>query len=381
MKNIFVRWFSDLGLAFRQEWRRMMGDAGVMIFFLALPLAYPLVYTLIYNPEIITELPIAVVDSSRTEASRSLVRITDASPSIAIYDYCADMGEARRLFAEGKVFGVMEIPGDYSSDIACGIQTTVPFYADMSLLLRYRTFVAALTDIQLEVAKKTTATRVAAMGASSLGITGLPIENNNHFIGDSSQGFASFVMPGILILILQQSMVIGICMLMGTARERRRPLLTSASATVWGRALCYTLLYVPLTIYAIRIVPGIFDLPHIGSAVDAMLFMFPMLIASAMFGQTLGGLCSERESSFIVVVFTSVLFLFLSGLTWPRYAMSDIFVWLGNLIPSTWGIDGFIRINSNGAGMGECAEAYIALWVLTIIFSFSAIWITKKTAR
>ena len=59
----------------------------------------------------------------------------------------------------------------------------------------------------------------------------------------------------------------------------------------------------------------------------------------------------EREMAFMVVVFTSVVFLFLSGLTWPRYAMSPFWYWVGNCIPAVWGVEGFIRINSNGADL------------------------------
>ncbi len=374
-------WFSDMSGAFRREWRSVVADPGVLVFFLLLPLAYPLVYTLIYNPEVVRDMPVAVIDNSRTEASRTLVRAAEASPAMAIYAYCTDKEEARRLFAEGKVFGIMEIPADYSQKIVSGEQATVPFFTDTSLLLRYRTFVAALTDLQLKMAQDITAERVAALGATSFGVSGLPISNSSHFLGDPSQGFASFVMPGVLILILQQSMVIGICMLAGGRRERRERLPYAASASVWGRALCYVMIYIPLTIYAVEIVPGLFNLPHIGSGLDASLFLFPMLLASAMFGQALGGFCSERESSFLVVVFSSIMFIFLSGLTWPRYAMSGFFIWLGNLIPSTWGIDGFIRINSNAASLSECSEAYAMLWILVAVYAIASTIIERVASR
>lgn len=73
-----------------------------MLFFVALPLLYPIVYTLIYNPEVVRQLPIAVVDNCLNADSRQLVQKASASPSIEIYAYCADMPEARRLMAEKK---------------------------------------------------------------------------------------------------------------------------------------------------------------------------------------------------------------------------------------------------------------------------------------
>lgn len=383
-------WFTQLGLAFRREWTMIFNDVGVMLFFIALPLMYPVTYTLIYNPEIVTKMPIAVVDNSRTPSSRTLVRSLEASPSVAIYDYCADMSEAKDLFASQKVFGILEIPSEYEKNIMRGEQATVPFYAEVSLLLRYRAYLSALTDLQLKLASDITMTRLETTGVSALGISGLPVKSHNTFLGDPGQGFASFVMPGIVILIIQQSMVLGICFIGGTSRERRRkyfgtdPLMLddlSASATVWGKALCYVIFYIPLTIYVVRYIPEMFGLPHQGDPVDYLLFIFPLLLATAMFGQTVQYLCKERESAFLVVVFTSVLFLFLSGLTWPRYAMNGLWTWMGNLVPATWGVEGFIRINSNGSTLAESARPYIAMWILSGVYFLSSWWVTAAIRR
>lgn len=380
-------WFEAMARVFRREWSNIFSDLGVMLFFIALPLGYPIVYTLIYNPEVITDMPVAVVDLSRTADSRALVRSISAAPSVEIYANCSNMAEAKNLFGENKVFAIIEIPADYAKLIGRGEQATVPVYMQMSLLLRYRTLLLTLTDLQLKVANDVTATRLATMGASALGLSGgLPVESHNNFLGDPSQGFASFVMPGVLILILQQSMILGICMLAGTSRDRRRrnggidPMQIQgapASATVLGKTLCYFLLYIPLSIYAVRWMPEIFGLPHSGNPIDYALFLVPFLLGSAMFGQVLSRLCTERESGFLVIVFTSIIFLFLSGLTWPRYAMSDLWTWLGNIVPVTWGVEGFIRINANGSTLAETSHPFIMLWILAAAY-FIIAWASLR---
>lgn len=378
-------WFSQVGLAFRREWSMIFDDVGVMLFFIALPLIYPIVYTLIYNPEIVTDLPVAVVDNSRTEMSRRLVHELDAAPAVDIYQYCADKEEARRLFAEQKVVGILEIPRDYEKTIVNGGQAQVEFYAEMSLLLRFRALLSAISSLQVKMSTDINMARLDAAGVSYPGESVLPIENTNHFLGDQGQGFASFIMPGIIILILQQSMVLGICFIGGTSRERRRrygtdPLMLDdlgSTATVLGKALCYLIFYIPMTIYVVRFVPEFFGLPHQGDPLDYLLFLFPFLLASAMFGQMVQLICKERESAFLVVVFTSVIFLFLSGLTWPRFAMNQFWIWMGNLVPATWGVEGFIRINNNAATLADCRTAYIALWIMAFVFYWGACWVTS----
>ena len=77
-----VTGFADMCRVFRHEMSVIVHDMGVMLFFIALPLAYPIVYTLIYNPEVVDNLPFAVVDHCRSAESRKLARMIDATPEL-----------------------------------------------------------------------------------------------------------------------------------------------------------------------------------------------------------------------------------------------------------------------------------------------------------
>ncbi len=386
MNNPITRWFKETARVWSRELRLIFTDAGMLLFFFALPLAYPLVYTLIYNPEVVTDIPVTVVDNSRTSASRELTRSIDATSAIKIVGYATSLNEARRWQAEKRCYGILVIPEDYDREIGRGEQTHVDFYSDMSLLLRFRTFLSALTDVQLATGAKI---RTQKMEAAGLPASEAPISSEAFFLGDSEQGFASFIIPGIVVLIIQQSMILGIAMLVGTSRERRRrnggidPLEIQAtpSATMAGKLLAYLVPYLPMAIYALHYVPLIFSLPHSGSMTQYLPFFLPMLIASAGFGLVISQIfIKEREMSLMVVVFTSVGFLFLSGLTWPRYAMHPLWQWIGNCIPAVWGVEGFIRINSNGATLAQNSHPYLMLWLLSAIY-WSIYWVMLRHKR
>ncbi|MDE6703496.1 MAG: ABC transporter permease, partial [Muribaculaceae bacterium] len=247
MKRVFHNitvWFRDLTAVFCNEWRIIVHDMGALIFFLALPLLYPVVYTLIYNTEVVDKVPVAIIDDCRSEMSRQFVRDASAAPGIDVVGYAANLNEARRWMNEDKVYGILRIPSDYASDIETGQQATIEFYADMSLLLRYRALLAAVTDLQIKQTADITMNRVNMTGLETTGMAKMPIDSHHSFLGDPEQGFASFVMPGIVILILQQSMLLGISLIGGTSRERRMrnggidPEMidsASASASVWGK--------------------------------------------------------------------------------------------------------------------------------------------------
>lgn len=383
-------WFRSLAIVFAQEWRIVLRDPGVLIFFILLPVAYPVIYTLVYNPEVVRKMPVAVVDNSRTEASRKFVRDLNASPSIEVYDYYANLNDAKIPMAENKVYGILLIPEDYSKAIGRAEQAHVTFFADMSLMLRYRTFAFALTDVQMKAINDITAERLDMAGELGESIGGLPVDSESFILGDTEQGFASFIMPGILVLILQQSMILGIVLIMGTSRQRRRlnggrdplmPVDRPASAFVLGKALCYTIFYIAPAIFALHWIPELFNLPHIGSAVQYLLFILPLLLASAFFGMTLGWMAKDRESVFLIIVITSVFFLFLSGLTWPRYAMPEFWQIVGNFVPATWGVEGFILINSNNATLAEVSTSYYWLWGLTIAYFVTSCAVHRYISR
>ena len=346
-------WLTSLFKVWRREFYLVFHDAGVLLFFFALPLMYPVVYTIIYNPEVIRDMPVAVVDHSRTAQSRELARMVDATDGLEVYQYAPDMGAARRMMNEKEVFGILEIPSDYARCIGRGEQANVTYYADVSLLLQ--------------------------------DIGGSPVDVQSVMMGDPTQGFASFIMPGVLVLILHQSLILGVAMLAGGAAERRRrnggfdPMAVDAppTATILGKVLCYAAIYIPMSLYALHFVPWMFTLPHLESMLDSLIFIFPMLIAASMLGLCVASFVTEREASLMVVVFTSVVFLFLSGLTWPRYAMSPFWQLIGDFIPATWGVEGFIRLNSNGATFAQESHPTLMLWTLAAVY-FSVAWLLVR---
>lgn len=380
-------WVLETARSFRHELHACLNDVGVMIFFLFLPLAYPLIYSLIYNTEVTRDMPVVVVDKCRTAETREFVRHADATEAIRIAGYAANLQEAKEAFMAKDCFGILEIPSDYSQKMMRLEQPQVQFYCNMTLLLRYRTFVSSLTELQIA-----TGAQLRERALSDLGMppskASSEISSIGYALGDTQQGFASFIIPGIVILILQQSMLLGITMMGGARQEKRRirgPLpidALSPSAQIFGRTFAYVLIYIPLTIYILDFVPAFFNYPHHSDLLTDLLAVLPMLLATAMMGQTLNIMANERESSFVIVVFTSVLFLFLSGLTWPRFAMNGFLTVLGDFVPATWGIDSFVRINSNGASMGEQKDAWLWLWLLFIVYTAMAYLVVRiQTSR
>lgn len=370
----------DTFFIWREELKQVFRDTGVMIFFFLVPFSYPLLYAFIYNNEVVHEAKLAVVDGSRSALSREFVRRVDATADVQVVAYCKEEGEAQRMMDEKSAYGILLIPSDFSKALHTGRQATVSLYTDMSALLFYKAFLLATTEASLDMGRDWHLRNHPASTGELDAIAVNPIPYESVALFNSQNGFASFLVPAILVLVIQQTLVLGIGMLGGTAREKNRfgtlvPISRHFNGTlriVFGKSLAYLLLYSVVCLWALAVVPKLFSLPQVGEGWNILLFILPYLFASIFFAMTLSGLMTSRESPMLVFVFTSVVLLFISGVSWPKEAIPFFWRAAGYLFPSTPGIQGFVRINTEGATLHEVAHEYRTLWVQAGLYFITA---------
>lgn len=368
-----------------RELKLIFSDIGIILFLAFLPLVYPVIYSLIYNPELVRDVRLVVVDNDRSALSRELTRNLDATQEIRVIGYAADMGKAKKAMHSHECFGILEIPQGFEKKVGRGEVSPAVLYSDMSLLLRYRGFLVATTNVAQEMGSKILAEDIAGQVpmASSL-VTGDPMGVENVSLGNLESGFDSFIMPGVLILILQQCLILAVGMSGGAKREKPwKFAATEASRgldvflAMLGEGFAYLTVIILPSIYILHYVPLMFSFPMAGDPWEILLFILPLAIASIALGLCFQGLCRERESVFILWVVTSVAFLFLSGLTWPRFAMPHFWKFLSDLVPATFGVEGFIRMNTNGASLSQVSHDYVSLWILAAVYTTVAFFVHK----
>ncbi len=342
-------------------------DTGVVIFFLVLNAAYPVLYALIYNTEVVRNEPIVVVDDNRTPESRDFVRRFDATQEAAVIGYAANMQEAQEAMYNKSCYGILHIPRDFGQCVGRGEQAHVSLYCDMSVMMRYKAYFTALSNVTLALGSE----KLDAVVEPVLNMSGSIVESRQVPVGNPAMGIASAVLLFILPLVLQQSMILGIAMLHGGSIERRRrnggrdPMAVEASpgATIIGKMMCHQIIYTLPVIYVLHYVPLMFGFPQNGDILHIICLAVPFIIAVSLMGQTLSAVVNERESVFLLFVFSSVIFVFLSGVSWPRYLMSRLWWLVGDCVPSTWMVNGYVLMQSNGATLYQVQHQYWMLWL------------------
>jgi ABC-2 type transport system permease protein len=356
-----------------EELRRIFRDGGVLLVFFGACLIYPVLYGFIYKNEVYRNVPVAVVNQSRSSLSRELVRKIDGTPEINVKYKVEDMGEAEQLYAEGKVVGIIFIPKSFSADLAAGRQTHVQGYCSMASMMYYKGFYSGFSYACLAVNKdiKTTNLTMNGMTEHQAEAASEPVLSQGHALYNPNGGFPSFLMPAVLIMIIQQTLVLGIGMLAGTSREENRDhnfipskrKYHKPQRVIWGRGLAYFVLYLFLSIYDLILMPYLFRLPHLLSFHTFASFLPPYLFASVFFGMALSVFFWNRETPLLLYLCTSVPLLFVSGLTWPGTHIHPFWKMLSYFFPSTYGINSFIQLNTMGASVSQVAPELFAMWV------------------
>jgi len=365
-----------------REFQLIFSDVGVMILIFAVPLVYPMLYSFIYYPEVVRGLPIAVVDLSHSSDSRQFMRDLDATPDLKVASSNTSMEEAISLFKNREVRGIVQIPETFSKDIAMRRQTTISAYADMEFFLFYKALMTGTSFVALETGNQIQIRNLMNEGFTEhqARITAEPIKLVDNAMANQAGGFASYGIPAALILIIQQTLIIAIGILAGTARERHVfgtlvPLDKKRLGTlrlVIGKAAAYFTIYALLCMYMLGMIPQWFGYGHSANLSELIVLITPFILSSIFMGLSLSVIFKNRESSMMLYLFTSIPLLFLSGIIWPLANFSPLWLTVREIFPSSNAIIGYIKMNSLGASIFETRKEIMSLWIQTGVYFLTA---------
>lgn len=365
-----------------REYQLIFSDVGVMVLIFAVPLLYPLLYSFIYYPEVVKDLPIAVVDLSHSADSRQFTRNLDATPDLMVATTSISMEEAISMFKNREVRGIVQIPSTFSKDIAMSRQTTISAYADMEFFLYYKALMTGVNFVALETGNDIQIKNLVNMGLTEhqAQIITEPVKLVDNGMANQAGGFASYGIPAALILIIQQTLIIAIGILAGTARERhlygtlvatdRKKL--GALRLVVGKAAAYFTIYAMLSIYMLGMIPQWFGYGQSADLMELITLITPFLLSSIFMGIALSVIFRNRESSMMLYLFISIPLLFLSGIIWPLSNFGPLWLVVREIFPSSNAIYGFIKMNSLGATIFETRKEIMSLWIQAGVYFLAA---------
>ena len=316
---------------------------------------YSFFYPTAYKAEHAESLPIVIVDEEQSLITSTIIGEVSKSPNVKIAAVTGNFAEAEMMVKNQQADGILLLPENLSGSIRRGEVGGVGLYLSAAYFLKTKQIGLGLaTSVEHAIAEQAQKFGDISHFSPALSVHQIPLFN-------TMSGYGSYIFPAIAPLIIHQTIVLGLSMLIAGYRlQNWRP----------GKTEFFALFSAILTIgclgcfYLFGFTFWLYDYPH-GGNFWGMLIGVPIFISCVIgLSMVIASFFDLPERAGHVIVFTSIPLFLLSGTAWPHAAMPEWMQWLGNVLPSTQGIQMFIQLNQMGVPLNIVIPKMIYLATL-----------------
>ncbi|MFV3303856.1 ABC transporter permease [Pseudomonas sp. NY15181] len=345
---------------FRESLRNMLSKPLWLMMVLSVALT-----TLPYAHRTMDDLPVAVIDMDHSAASRELVRLLDAAPKIATLGY-DQLPEAQHDLAWRKLFAIVVIPLDFEKRVLRGESVTVPIFGDATNRMANGQIQQDINATYTELSLRYNRERLTRGGFSERQANVLlqPAIGQLTDLFNPGTSFAAIVLPGLVTLILQHSLLlsctrVNLNLRGGTPRSLRQPV-----STRFGRYAAQLSIWTVLAMLFYVIWPWMMGYRQTASFFMLMGLVLPFLLAVIAMSEFIAEVLPSEEAVYLTMTFITLPLFYMAGFTWPPQAMPQWVQLLADAIPSTWAIRAVVEMNQMNLPLSAVADRILILFVM-----------------
>lgn len=373
---------------FMAEIRESFSDAGAVLIFLVAAILYPMLYSTGYMNESIREIPVAVVDLDHTALSRQYSRLLDATEQVRVNEKPGSLKEAETLFYDGKIHGVVLIPCGFEKTIFRAEQAKVTVYCDAGRFFVYKqvlttaTYTTGMINAGVEIKSTLSKGKMYEEAMNRYeAITPQMFDAYN-----PSSGYATFIVPGILMIVIQQTLLIGIGLLFGKHYETKKLIATGSVKgrlhsiqVILGKSSVYVALYLATTLVTLVLFYHWMGFPEKAGFLRIYPLLLLFISAVSFMGIAISVWFRKRVHSLMFIVFISPVVFFLCGIAWPMDSLPGAVRLLGYLFPTTTMLPAFLKLRIMGGGLDSVRHEITVLSIQMIGYFILAL-VSNKIA-
>ncbi|WP_209391057.1 ABC transporter permease [Chryseobacterium sp. RR2-3-20] len=375
----------------KREVRKVSKDSSLFLILLLAPILYAFIYGSIYFNKGEEKVKIALVDDDGTAISRLLTQQFDATPMIEIIP-SSNLSEAKEKMYRGDVQGYFYIQSDFEKNILSQKQANVNVVLNASRFLPSSDLLSTVTKVCLTVGagvRKTYFNKQGMGDDEAMKMTN-PINMDYRPLYNSGMTYGDFLLPGLLAIILQQTLLIGVAA--AFASEREENLLNklyetskaNISKIILGKTMLYVVVFMIFGIFFSIVNFSVFGVQIRGNYWDLAVIYALFVIAITTLAILIGSFFKTKLLVFQVLVFSSYPIFLITGYSMPYQALPKLVQGLSDLLPTSPFLKTYISIVQSGGSLSDNLNSVIHLIVLWLIFELLLIvriryLITKTT--
>lgn len=379
---------ADISSIIRTEFKTIAGSFAIVLVLMGGIFMYGLLYNYMYAPDLVRNVPVVVVDNSKTALSREYIRLLNATPQVDVIATGEDNVQAKELMKMDEAAGILYLPYDFSDRVSRGDESVFIMYETTSAFLYYLAMQEASASSMLALNDRFRPEMLVFLPSEDAAqlASAQPINVVGTALYNYTEGYGTYLIPAVLIVIMFQTLLMVIGMVSGDERQFRSlrnypPSLGQAMRFVTGKTFVYMLLYAVFSLFLLGLIPLIFDLPDIGNTWNIIMLLIPFLMATSFFGLTASLFFTDSDAPLLMIAFFSVGLIFLSGVSYPLELMPWYWKLSHYLIPAAPATLAYVKLNSMGASMAGIHTEYITLWIQCAVYFLSACLVYRYNIR
>lgn len=379
---------ADISSIIRTEFKTIAGSFAIVLVLMGGIFMYGLLYNYMYAPDLVRNVPVVVVDNSKTALSREYIRLLNATPQVDVIATGEDNVQAKELMKMDEAAGILYLPYDFSDRVSRGDESVFIMYETTSAFLYYLAMQEASASSMLALNDRFRPEMLVFLSSEDAAqlASVQPINVVGTALYNYTEGYGTYLIPAVLIVIMFQTLLMVIGMVSGDERQFRflrnySPSLGQAMRLVAGKTFVYMLLYAVFSLFLLGLIPLIFDLPDIGNVWNIIMLLIPFLMATSFFGLTASLFFTDSDAPLLMIAFFSVGLIFLSGVSYPLELMPWYWKLSHYLIPAAPATLAYVKLNSMGASMAGIHTEYITLWIQCAVYFVLACLVYRYNIR
>lgn len=375
----------------RREFLAVSTRPAVLLVLMGGIFLYGLLYNYMYAPNKVTDMPVAVVDCSHSQLSRNYIRWLEATPQMQVYGLAGDFREAREWMKEARVQSIVYLPRDFEQRVYRGEEAVFPQYATTAAFLYFEALQGASSRVMLALSEECRPDILPFLSPQGMIAVAMakPVRVEGTALYNFTEGYGSYLIPAVMMVILFQTLLMVIEMLTGEecfsgAIRLYAPFgcgWKAAGRVVLGKMLVYSSLYAVFSLFLLGLLPHFFSIPHIGNGGDIALMIVPFLMSTSFLGLTASRYFTDAEAPLLLIAFFSVGLIFLSGISYPLELMPWYWRAVHYLLPAAPGTLAFVKLNSMGANLADIRPEFTALWMQTLVYFLTSVWVYRQKLK
>lgn len=375
MKHVHIYW-----RIFKREIGIISHDRNLISILLIAPIFYALFYGSIYINKTESDVPIVITDMDHSSTSKKIIRMLDAHQLISVRTVSGDLNFAKDELFQGESQAILFIPDKFEAELKSGKGSDLKLYLNTTRFLNSNDINKAVNEVIGTIGIGIRLKYYESQGYSFDQAKELvePLRLDMRPMFNFTESYGDFLIPAIFILILHQTLLIGLSE--SIAKEREQNSLHnlfivseySELKALIGKCLFYAILFSSYSVLFFGLFFSVFNINLLGNVFAlsaATLLMIFSVITLSIF---ISSFFKRKIFATQFLTLSSYPVFLLSGYSWPMQAMPVFLKYMAALIPFTPYSNIMIRITQMGAGWTNIIPSLFHLLILGIVYLTAA---------